>query len=238
MTAIDASSGWTRPDPRLPARRRRHRHDQPAARLDRVGVVHHSRSGMASGINNTFRQVGIATGVAGLGAVFQHQIIEHDVIRRCRARRRTRRRSPRPTATLGGALVSAARAAIGHSPAAERRARRCTHAYRVGFTDALTTILRDRLGHRAARCAAALRADPQPRLRLLGRARRASPSPRGARSEGGRKRLFERFVAKRRLSRSSEDAARVAPARRHPRPGRGRREADSPRRRLSRIRAI
>jgi len=27
---------------------------------------------MASGINNTFRQVGIATGTAGLGALFQH----------------------------------------------------------------------------------------------------------------------------------------------------------------------
>ena len=39
-----------------------------------VGVVHHSRSGMASGINNTFRQVGIATGIAGLGAVFQHDV--------------------------------------------------------------------------------------------------------------------------------------------------------------------
>jgi hypothetical protein len=39
-----------------------------------IGVVPAARSGMASGINNTFRQVGIATGVAGLGAVFQSQI--------------------------------------------------------------------------------------------------------------------------------------------------------------------
>jgi EmrB/QacA subfamily drug resistance transporter len=39
-----------------------------------VGVVPPQRSGMASGINNTFRQVGIATGIAGLGAVFQHQV--------------------------------------------------------------------------------------------------------------------------------------------------------------------
>jgi len=39
-----------------------------------VGVVHPARSGMASGINNTFRQVGVATGIAGLGAIFQHQI--------------------------------------------------------------------------------------------------------------------------------------------------------------------
>jgi EmrB/QacA subfamily drug resistance transporter len=35
-----------------------------------VGVVHPSRSGMASGINSTFRQVGIATGIAALGAIF------------------------------------------------------------------------------------------------------------------------------------------------------------------------
>ena len=39
-----------------------------------VGVVPPARSGMASGINNTCRQVGIATGIAGLGAVFQHQV--------------------------------------------------------------------------------------------------------------------------------------------------------------------
>jgi hypothetical protein len=32
---------------------------------------------MASGANNTFRQVGIATGIAVLGAVFQSQIVSH-----------------------------------------------------------------------------------------------------------------------------------------------------------------
>jgi EmrB/QacA subfamily drug resistance transporter len=36
-----------------------------------VSVVEPRRAGMASGINNTFRQVGIATGIAGLGAIFQ-----------------------------------------------------------------------------------------------------------------------------------------------------------------------
>ena len=39
-----------------------------------VGVVPPERSGMGSGINNTFRQVGIATGIAGLGAIFQHHV--------------------------------------------------------------------------------------------------------------------------------------------------------------------
>jgi hypothetical protein len=39
-----------------------------------IGVVSPARSGMASGINSTFRQVGIATGIAGLGAIFQGQV--------------------------------------------------------------------------------------------------------------------------------------------------------------------
>jgi EmrB/QacA subfamily drug resistance transporter len=37
-----------------------------------IGVVHPRRTGMASGINTTFRQVGIATGTAAYGALFQH----------------------------------------------------------------------------------------------------------------------------------------------------------------------
>jgi predicted MFS family arabinose efflux permease len=39
-----------------------------------IGVVNPRQSGMASGINNTFRQVGIATGIAALGAVFQSHV--------------------------------------------------------------------------------------------------------------------------------------------------------------------
>ena len=42
-----------------------------------ISVVQPQRSGMASGANNTFRQVGIATGIAVLGAVFQSQIVTH-----------------------------------------------------------------------------------------------------------------------------------------------------------------
>jgi EmrB/QacA subfamily drug resistance transporter len=39
-----------------------------------VGVVTPDRSGMASGVNSTFRQVGIATGIAALGSIFSHQV--------------------------------------------------------------------------------------------------------------------------------------------------------------------
>jgi hypothetical protein len=39
-----------------------------------IAVVPVQKSGMGSGINTTFRQVGIATGVAALGAVFQSRV--------------------------------------------------------------------------------------------------------------------------------------------------------------------
>ncbi len=39
-----------------------------------VGVVRQERAGMASGINSTFRQVGIATGVAALGSILASRI--------------------------------------------------------------------------------------------------------------------------------------------------------------------
>jgi predicted MFS family arabinose efflux permease len=41
-----------------------------------IGVVPPQRSGMASGINNTFRQVGVATGIAVLGSVFERVITD------------------------------------------------------------------------------------------------------------------------------------------------------------------
>lgn len=39
-----------------------------------VSVVEPSRVGMASGVNNTFQQIGFSTGIAGYGAVFAHQL--------------------------------------------------------------------------------------------------------------------------------------------------------------------
>ncbi len=39
-----------------------------------ISVVPAAESGTASGVNNTFRQVGIASGIAVLGAIFQHRV--------------------------------------------------------------------------------------------------------------------------------------------------------------------
>jgi EmrB/QacA subfamily drug resistance transporter len=46
----------------------------PALATAAIAVVEPSRSGMASGINSTFRQVGIATGTAAWGAIFTHVV--------------------------------------------------------------------------------------------------------------------------------------------------------------------
>jgi EmrB/QacA subfamily drug resistance transporter len=46
----------------------------PAIASTAVGVVSAAKAGMGSGINNTMRQVGLATGIAGWGAIFQSGI--------------------------------------------------------------------------------------------------------------------------------------------------------------------
>jgi EmrB/QacA subfamily drug resistance transporter len=139
MTAIEPSTGWTTLVPGFLLAGAGVGMVNPPLASTAIGVVHHSRSGMASGINNTFRQVGIATGVAGLGAVFQHDVTRnttsalaaspagHEVLLAAHGR-------------LGGALVSGNIGSVAHSLPAPARAA-LSHAYRVGFTDALTSIL-------------------------------------------------------------------------------------------------
>jgi EmrB/QacA subfamily drug resistance transporter len=139
MTAVDANSGWTTLVPGFLIAGAGVGLINPPLASTAVGVVHHSRSGMASGINSTFRQVGIATGVAGLGAVFQHQIANNtgSVLASSGAGRLTLSAAH---SQLSGALMSGdvSRLARHLSPAARAA---LGHAYRVGFTDALTSIL-------------------------------------------------------------------------------------------------
>ena len=71
-----------------------------------VSVVEPRRAGMASGINNTFRQVGIATGIAALGAIFQSQIASISSRTACRPGARASwgrqsHRAPAPNSGLG-----------------------------------------------------------------------------------------------------------------------------------------
>jgi EmrB/QacA subfamily drug resistance transporter len=71
MTGLDADSKWTALLPGFVLAGIGVGLTNPAIASAAVGVVDPRRAGMASGVNSTFRQVGIATGIAGLGAIFQ-----------------------------------------------------------------------------------------------------------------------------------------------------------------------
>jgi hypothetical protein len=74
MSGLDAGSGWTALLPGFLVAGAGIGLTNPAIASTAVGVVDPRRSGMAAGINNTFRQVGIATGIAALGAIFQSSV--------------------------------------------------------------------------------------------------------------------------------------------------------------------
>ena len=106
---IDADSDWTALLPGFLLGRRGHRPDQPAARDDRGRRRAAAARRHGVGHQHHFRQVGIATGIAGLGALFQHLLINKPrparspaSPRRCsppasRASRAPRRRRSTPT---------------------------------------------------------------------------------------------------------------------------------------------
>jgi EmrB/QacA subfamily drug resistance transporter len=73
MRAVDPNSEWTVLLPGLLVGGLAIGTISPALAAAMVSVLPVERSGLASGINNTFRQLGIAMGIAGLGAIFEHQ---------------------------------------------------------------------------------------------------------------------------------------------------------------------
>ena len=105
-----------------------------------VAVVPHQRSGMASGSSNTFRQVGIATGIAALGAIFQSQV-QSGTMRALAASA-----TGREVATRGGSQLSAAitgggvREAARAIPVASAR-QSLLDAYRLGFTTTFNHLM-------------------------------------------------------------------------------------------------
>jgi EmrB/QacA subfamily drug resistance transporter len=74
MRGLDTSSEWTALLPGFVVAGIGIGTINPSIANTAIGVVAPARAGMASGISSTFRQVGIATGIAGLGAVFQSQV--------------------------------------------------------------------------------------------------------------------------------------------------------------------
>ncbi|MGH2974219.1 MAG: MFS transporter [Solirubrobacterales bacterium] len=94
-----------------------------------IAVVPVEKAGMGSGINTTFRQVGIATGVASLGAIFQSRVD-------------SRLSELLPNAPAGlGELVSSGgtRAAVAVSPPGSRA--EVAHASTVAFVSGFNEII-------------------------------------------------------------------------------------------------
>ena len=74
MRGLNAGSGWTHLIPGMIVGGLGVGLVNPPLASTAVGVVAPQRAGMASGINSTFRQVGIATGIALLGTLFASQV--------------------------------------------------------------------------------------------------------------------------------------------------------------------
>jgi predicted MFS family arabinose efflux permease len=77
MRGLTESSGWTHLIPGFILAGIGTGLINPPLASTAIGVVTPDRAGMASGINSTFRQVGIATGIAGLGSLFSHTVRTH-----------------------------------------------------------------------------------------------------------------------------------------------------------------
>jgi MFS family permease len=138
MTAVDASSSWTVLIPAFVLAGAGVGLVNPPLASTAIGVVPNERSGMASGINSTFRQVGIATGIAGLGAVFQHSVT-HGTTKSLLASGHAREVLGAAHGQLGKLLQSGEVMQMSHSLSLGARTA-LDHAYRVGFTGAFTTI--------------------------------------------------------------------------------------------------
>ena len=99
-----------------------------------VAVVEPERAGMASGVNSTFRQVGIATGIAALGSIFASKV--SDTV----AAALTSTPVGSRATELGDAVAGgAASQAIASAPPDAREL--VAHAATQGFVDGLNSIL-------------------------------------------------------------------------------------------------
>jgi EmrB/QacA subfamily drug resistance transporter len=100
-----------------------------------VGVVPPQQAGMASGINSTFRQVGIATGIALLGTLFSSEV-KSEVVRQVAAKPSLAHQGAKIAAAVQSGEVSAL---IAKLPPSARQA--VAVVTRTAFTTGLNRIL-------------------------------------------------------------------------------------------------
>jgi EmrB/QacA subfamily drug resistance transporter len=112
----------------------------PVLASSAISVVPPERSGMASGTNSTFRQVGIATGIAGLGSIFQTQI-QHKTLTALASTPQGQAVTAHGGAALRSAILGGGvhQAAAALPSDASRAA--LLNAYQVGFSSSLNSIM-------------------------------------------------------------------------------------------------
>lgn len=138
LTVVSPSSPWTALIPGFVLQGLGVGIANPPLAASAIGVVEPERGGMASGINSTFRQVGIATGVAAFGAIFQHKLIA-DSSRLLHAAKALPSLPAALRGQLGRRLLAGEADVLARSlpkPAAQL----ITHAYKVGFVGGLDLI--------------------------------------------------------------------------------------------------
>jgi EmrB/QacA subfamily drug resistance transporter len=139
MTAISTQSTWTVLLPGFIVAGIGIGMVNPVLASSAVAVVPPESSGMASGANNTFRQVGIATGIAALGTVFESQL-RTKVVASLEATPAGRAALTQHGAQLATALASGEiRTATARWPAAQVHA--LDVAYHSGFASSIDVIM-------------------------------------------------------------------------------------------------
>ena len=135
MRGLDAGSAWTHLIPGMIVGGVGIGMVNPPLASTAVGVVRPQQAGMASGINSTFRQVGIATGIALLGTLFSNKV-KDEVLARVAAVPGLSHQGPRiATAVQSGEI----RKVIGQLPEHARQA--VGEITRAAFTTGLNDIL-------------------------------------------------------------------------------------------------
>lgn len=81
MTALDPGSSWTIALPGLVLCGLGFGLANPTVAAVTLAVAPADRAATATGMNSTFRQVGVASGVAGLGAIFDHALGDVETVR-------------------------------------------------------------------------------------------------------------------------------------------------------------
>jgi hypothetical protein len=84
MTGLNGTSSWTHLIPGFIISGAGAGFVNPPLASTAIGVVEPQRAGMASGVNTTFRQIGIAVSIAALGTIFSASL-RHDLDRRLAA---------------------------------------------------------------------------------------------------------------------------------------------------------